>query len=37
LPDILARIMQTKGGFAKIIFLGGMVVGALMCLSFRVM
>jgi hypothetical protein len=34
---MLARIMQTKGALAKIMFLGGMVVGALMCLSFRAM
>jgi hypothetical protein len=30
----LARIMQTKGAFAKFIFLGGMAVGPLMCLRF---
>jgi hypothetical protein len=29
--------MQTKGAFAKIMFLGEMVVGAVLCLSFRAM
>jgi hypothetical protein len=31
---MLARIMQTKGAFTRIMLLGGMVVGAVLCLSF---
>jgi hypothetical protein len=34
---MLARIMQTKDAFAKIMFLDGMAVWALMCLRFRAM